>query len=68
MNIVATTGIGMRALTQYVHTAWMVVVAVVAVVVGFSTLNMMLADSGLAVLNEHAAPVMTFCARLTRQA
>jgi len=68
MNFAATTGISVRALTHYAHIAWMVTVAAVAVVVGFSTLNMMLADSGLAVLNEHAAPVMTFCARLTRQA
>jgi hypothetical protein len=45
----------------------MVVVAAVAVVVGFSTLNMMLADSGMAVLNVHAAHVMGFFARVTRQ-
>ncbi len=66
----ATTGISGRGnfLLHHAHTAWMVVLAAVAVVVGFSTLNMMLADSGLAVLNEHAAPFMTFCARLTRQA
>jgi len=27
-------------------------------VVGFSTLNILLADSGLAVLNEHAVPAL----------
>ena len=67
MNVAASTGIGGRAL-QYAHLTWMVAVAAIAVVVGFSTLNMMLADSGLAVLNEHAAPFMTLFARLTRQA
>jgi len=54
-------------LAHYAHYAWMVVHAVFAVVVGFSTLNMTLADSGLAVLNEHAAPYMTLLARLTRR-
>jgi hypothetical protein len=67
MNVAASTGIGGRVM-QYAHLSWMLVVAAIAVVVGFSTLNMMLADSGLAVLNEHAAPFMTLFARLTRQA
>lgn len=67
MNLAATTGIGGRV-TQYAHVIWMVAVAAFAVVIGFSTLNMMLADSGLAVLNEHASPFMTFFSRLTRQA
>ena len=65
MNIAASTGIGGR-ITQHAHVTWMLSVATVAVVVGFATLNMMLADSGLAVLNEHAAPFMTLFARLTR--
>ena len=55
-----------KIVTHYAHTGWLVVHAVVAVVVGFSTLNMTLADSGLAVLNEHVAPFGTFIARLTR--
>lgn len=52
---------------HYAHTTWMLVLAVTAVGVGFATVNMMLADSGMAVLNHHAAPVMTFIGRLTRQ-
>ena len=52
---------------HYIHTSWMVLGAVIAVIAGFTTLNMFMADSGMAVLNEHAAPVMTFFARLTRQ-
>lgn len=66
MNLAATSGIGGRAM-QYAHLTWMLALAAIAVVVGFSTLNMILADSGMAVLNEHAAPFMTFFARLTRQ-
>ena len=42
----------------------MVVGAAVAVVAGFATLNLLLADNGMAVLNEHAAP---FLSRITRQ-
>jgi len=53
--------------SHYAHLAWMLLNAAVAVVVGFSTLNMMLADSGMAVLNEHAAPLTTFIGRLTKQ-
>lgn len=49
------------------HTVWVVLHAVIAVLVGFATLNLFLADSGMAVLNEHAAPYLPFLARLTRQ-
>jgi hypothetical protein len=54
----------MRALRSYgiaslighqAHTAWILLGAVVAVTVGFATLNLFLADSGLAVLSEHAS-------------
>lgn len=55
------------AFTHYAHTGWQLLSATVAVVAGFSTLNMTLADSGLAVLNEHAAPLFTVFTRLTRQ-
>jgi len=50
---------------HYLHTGWMLLTAAVAVGAGFATMNMMLADSGLAVLNEHAAPLMAFIGRLT---
>jgi len=53
--------------THHAHTAWMLAGAAVAVVAGFATLNLFLADSGMAVLNEHAAPYLPFLARLTRQ-
>ncbi len=49
------------------QTTWMVLGAVIAVAVGYATLNMVLADSGFAVLNEHSPMLTTFMARVTRQ-
>lgn len=56
-----------RIVTHYAHTSWRLAGALVAVVAGFSTLNMTLADSGFAVLNEHVAPFAAVFARMTRQ-
>jgi hypothetical protein len=53
--------------THYAHAGWRLVSAVVAVIAGFSTLNMTLADSGLASLNEQATPFTSLFARLLRQ-
>jgi len=61
-----TSGTG-NALTQMARTVWMLLHAMLAVVVGFATLNMVLADSGMAVLNEHSAIFTAFVGRLTRQ-
>ncbi len=49
------------------QTTWMVLGAVIAVAVGYATLNMVLADSGFAVLNEHSPMLTAFMARVTRQ-
>ena len=57
-----------NALTHFVGTIWMVLTAMLSVIVGFATLNMVLADSGFAVLNEHSPMLMALVARVTRQA
>ena len=61
-----TTRQKQERVTHHARTAWMLVGAVVAVTVGFATLNLFLADNGLAVLNEHATPYLPFLSRLTR--
>jgi hypothetical protein len=70
MEEVATTeqaaGRG-NVVTHSVRMGWMLLSAMLAVVVGFATLNMILADSGMAVLNEHSALFTAFVARLTKQ-
>jgi hypothetical protein len=53
-----------RLATHYAHTGWRLLSATAAVLAGFSTLNMTLADSGIAVLQEHTAPLFS---RFTRQ-
>ncbi|HWR14288.1 MAG TPA: hypothetical protein VN577_05645 [Terriglobales bacterium] len=50
------------------RTAWTLASAVIAVVAGISTLNMAVADIGMATLNEIASPWVQQIARLTRQA
>ncbi|MGZ4787668.1 MAG: hypothetical protein ACXVZX_04055 [Terriglobales bacterium] len=49
------------------RTLWMLLGAMLAVVVGFATVNMVLADSGFAVLNEHSPMLTAFLTRMTRQ-
>jgi hypothetical protein len=56
-----------RLATHYAHTGLRLLGAAAAVVAGFSTLNMTLADSGFAVLQEHTAPLATMFSRSTRQ-
>ena len=58
---VATFGHGVR-------TAWMFGGAVIAVVVGVSTLNMISANYGMATLNEIASPLFEQFGRSDRQA
>ncbi|HUN89334.1 MAG TPA: hypothetical protein VMU28_11110 [Terriglobales bacterium] len=65
--LATTTQKKMRLGTHQAHIAWMLVLATVAVVAGFATLNLFLADSGMAVLNEHAGPYLPFLSRVTRQ-
>ena len=54
-------------LTHSAQITWMVLSAMFAVALGYATLNMVLADSGFAVLNEHSPMLTAFMARLTRQ-
>lgn len=54
-------------LGHYAHTVWHVAGAFISVIAGWSTLNVPLADSGLAVLNHHAGPILAYLAKLTRQ-
>ena len=55
-------------LGHYAWTTWTLCNAVVAVVAGVSTLNMAVANTGMATLNEVASPFMQQFARLGRQA
>ena len=50
--------------TQHARTMWIVLSAAVAIVAGFVTLNMTLADSGIVVMNQHLTPVLTALSRL----
>jgi len=52
---------------HHARTAWMLLGAVVAVVAGFSMLNMVLAESGMEVLHAHTAPIANYVTRLIRQ-
>jgi hypothetical protein len=56
-----------RLATHYAHTGFRLLGAAAAVVAGFSTLNMTLADSGFAVLQEHTAPLASMFSRFMRQ-
>jgi hypothetical protein len=53
---------------HYARTMWTLCNAVIAVVAGISTLNMAVANTGMATLNEVASPFMQQFARLGRQA
>jgi hypothetical protein len=53
---------------HYARTAWTLVNAVIAVVAGISTLNLAIANTGMATLNEAASPFMQQFARMGRQA
>lgn len=65
--LTTTTRQKQALVTHHARIAWMLVGATVAVVAGFATLNLILADNGMAVLHEHAAPLLPFLSRLTRQ-
>ena len=54
-------------LVHLARTGWTIVVAVIAVVAGIATLNLIVTGSGKAVLNRHFAPWMACFTRLTRQ-
>jgi len=56
-----------RVARHYAHVGWQLLSGTVAVVAGFSTQNMTLADSGLAVLNQHATSFTTLFTRLMKQ-
>jgi hypothetical protein len=47
---------------------WTLAIAVIAVVAGISTLNMVVANFGVATLHEVASPFMQQLARIGRQA
>lgn len=47
---------------------WILLSAMVAVVAGISTLNMVVANLGMATINEFASPIMQQFARIGREA
>jgi len=57
-----------NVVVHLIRTVWMLLAAMLAIVVGFATLNMVLADSGFAVVNEHSPMLTAFLTRMTRQA
>jgi hypothetical protein len=61
------TGGFSNVVVHFIRTVWMLLGAMLAVVVGFATLNMVLADSGFAVLNEHSPMLTAIMTRITRQ-
>jgi hypothetical protein len=72
MNNVITTlqqsGGRFAQIGHYARTTWTLCNAVIAVVAGVSTLNMAVANTGMATLNEVASPVMQQFTRFGRQA
>ncbi len=62
------TGGWANLVVHFVRMVWMLMTAMLAVAVGFATLNMVLTDSGFAVLSEHSPMLTAFLARVTRQA
>jgi hypothetical protein len=57
-----------RFVLHHARTGWMLLSAMVAVIAGVVTLNLILTDSGMAILNHHLSPLMSHVTRLTRQA
>ncbi len=53
---------------EYARTGWTVTMALIAVIGGISTLNMTIANLGMATLNDVASPFMQQLARLGREA
>jgi hypothetical protein len=53
---------------HYARTTWTLCNAVIAVVAGVSTLNMAVANTGMATLNHVTSPLLQQFARLGRQA
>jgi hypothetical protein len=53
---------------HYARTTWTLAIAVIAVIAGITTLNMVVANLGVATLNEIASPFMQQLARMGRQA
>jgi len=54
-------------LVHHARTSWMLASALMAVVAGIATLNLILTDSGMAILNHHLGPLMAHLSRLNRQ-
>jgi len=52
----------------YARTGWTVTMALIAVIGGISTLNMVVAHLGVATLNDVASPFLQQLARFGRQA
>jgi hypothetical protein len=71
-NVIATavqqSGGRIAQAGHYARIGWTLVNAVIAVIAGISTLNMAVANTGMATLNEVASPLMQQFARLGRQA
>ena len=71
-NMIATavqqSGSRIAQAGHYARVGWTLVNAAVAVIAGISTLNMVVANIGMATLNEVASPIMQQLARLGRQA
>jgi hypothetical protein len=51
----------------YARMIWTLTIAVIAVIAGITTLNMVVANLGVATLNEVASPFMQQLARMGRQ-
>jgi hypothetical protein len=53
---------------HYARTTWSLVNAVIAIIAGITTLNMIVANSGIATVNEVASPILQQFARIGREA
>ncbi len=62
------SGVRIAQVGRYARIGWTLTIAVIAVIAGISTLNMVVANFGVATLHEVASPFMQQLARIGRQA
>jgi hypothetical protein len=67
-KVITTTSGRFAKVGHYTRTVWTLGNAVIAVIAGLSTLNIAVANTGMATLNEAASPFLQHFARLGRQA
>ena len=66
-NAVQQSGSRIGQAGHYARVGWTLLNAVIAVIAGISTLNMAVANTGMATINEFASPLMQQLAQMGRE-